>query len=390
MNPNAGRHLVALLLMVILLFIGFVSWFIIALTTSSALLGISTLIFFILLIIGVILWSLKRVKIKYLLFALLGISLSYAAIFVGYEVHRSYIANIPTINDGEVDLREYQPFREGAKVVLLNEESFLTLTIQDSLPRIDGATALYPLYSAFVQATYPQKEYNLYDSEVKGGTTPEAFRRLIEGEVDIIFCAAPSKKQIEEAKEMSKIFNLTPIGREAFVFFVNKENLVRDITSDQIRQIYSGKITNWSDVGGKNESVKAFQRPEGSGSQSMLERIMGDTPLMKPLQNDRIGGMGGIIDRTAQYKNFSNAIGYTFLFFATGMVKNEQIALLKVDGVYPDRNTIANNSYPFVGDFYAISTDTKNENVTRFIEWILSPQGQCLVEKTGYTPINKE
>lgn len=390
MNPNAGRHLVALLLMVILLFIGFVSWFIIALTTSSALLGISTLIFFILLIIGVILWSLKRVKIKYLLFALLGISLSYAAIFVGYEVHRSYIANIPTINDGEVDLREYQPFGEGTKVALLNEESLLTLTIQDSLPRIDGATALYPLYSAFVQATYPQKEYNLYDSEVKGGTTPEAFRRLIEGEVDIIFCAAPSKKQIEEAKEMGKTFNLTPIGREAFVFFVNKENPVRDITSDQIRQIYSGKITNWSDVGGKNESVKAFQRPEGSGSQSMLERIMGDTPLMKPLQNDRVGGMGGIIDRTAQYKNFSNAIGYTFLFFATGMVKNEQIALLKVDGVYPDRNTIANNSYPFVGDFYAISTDTKNENVTRFIEWILSPQGQYLVGKTGYTPINKE
>lgn len=389
MNPNAGRHLVALLLMVILLFIGFVSWFIIALTTSSALLGISTLIFFILLIIGVILWSLKRVKIKYLLFALLGISLSYAAIFVGYEVHRSYIANIPTINDGEVDLREYQPFREGTKVVLLDEESLLTLTSQDSLPRIDGATALYPLYSAFVQATYPQKEYNLYNSEVKGGTTPEAFRRLIEGEVDIIFCAAPSKKQIEEAKEMGKTFNLTPIGREAFVFFVNKENPVRDITSDQIRQIYSGKITNWSDVGGKNESVKAFQRPEGSGSQSMLERIMGDTPLMKPLQNDRVGGMGGIIDRTAQYKNFSNAIGYTFLFFATGMVKNEQIALLKVDGVYPDRNTIANNSYPFVGDFYAISTDTKNENVTRFIEWILSPQGQYLVEKTGYTPYIK-
>lgn len=389
MNPNAGRYLVALLLIIILLFIGFVSWFIIALTTSSALLVISTLVFFILLIIGVILWSLKRVKIKYLLFALLGITLSYTAIFAGYEVHRSYIANIPTINDGEVDLREYQPFRQGTKVVLLNEESLLTLTIQDSLPRIDGATALYPLYSAFVQATYPQKEYNLYDSEVKGGTTPEAFRRLIEGEVDIIFCAAPSKKQIEEAKEMGKIFNLTPIGREAFVFFVNKENPVRDITSDQIRQIYSGKITNWSDVGGKNEAVKAFQRPEGSGSQSMLERIMGNTSLMEPLQNDRVGGMGRIIDRTAQYKNFSNAIGYTFLFFATGMVKNEQIALLKVDGVYPDRNTIANNTYPFVGDFYAITTNTKNENVTRFIEWILSPQGQYLVEKTGYTPYIK-
>ncbi|PXV69145.1 phosphate transport system substrate-binding protein [Dysgonomonas alginatilytica] len=390
MKSKIWRVVIVVLLSIILSIAVSFAMLLMVFTGTSPFIVVSTFIFLGVLIIWLMVWGVNKLKTRILLYVLLGIILGYVTTIGCFRLRESYIADIPTIGDGEVGLQEYQPFREDSKAVYLNEESFLALTTQDSLPRIDGATALYPLYSAFVQATYPQKEYNLYDSEVRGGTTPEAFRRLIEGEVDIIFCAAPSKKQIEEAKEMGKTFNLTPIGREAFVFFVNKENPVRDITSDQIRQIYSGKITNWRDVGGKNEVVKAFQRPEGSGSQSMLERIMGNTSLMEPLQNDRVGGMGRIIDRTAQYKNFSNAIGYTFLFFATGMVKNEQIALLKVDGVYPDRNTIANNTYPFVGDFYAITTDTKNENVTRFIEWILSPQGQYLVEKTGYTPINNK
>lgn len=385
MNNNIGRYFFGVLLIIILLFVGAWSMIILAFVGAYGFLSISTLIFFILLIIWVIVWSTHKVKSKQLFYTLLGIILCYAAIFGGCEVYRSYIASIPTIGDGEVNLREYQPFGIGTKAILLDEES--TLKFEDSLPRIDGATALYPLYSAFVQATYPQKEYDLFDSEVSGGTTPEAFSRLINDEVDIIFCAAPSKMQIEMAKEKGKTFNLTPIGREAFVFFVNQDNLVRGITSDQIRAIYSGKIINWQEVGGKNDKIKAFQRPAGSGSQTMLEHIMGDTPLIEPLRDDVVGGMGAIIDRTAQYKNFSNAVGYTFLYFATGMVKNNEIALLKIDGVYPDRSTIADNTYPFVSNFYAITTDTENENVTKFIEWILSPQGQYLVEKTGYTPV---
>lgn len=385
MKSNIARYLFGLLLIIILLFVGFWSMFIVVLTTASGSLPISTFVFFLLLILWVIVWSINKVKTKHLMYTLLGIILCYAAVFGGYQARVSYIASIPTLNEGEVDLRDYQPFMKDSKIAELGAESTLKLT--DSLPRMDGATALYPLYSAFVQATYPEKEYNLYRSEVSGGTTPEAFRRLLEGEVDVIFCAAPSKKQVEAAKEKGKTFHLTPIGREAFVFFVNQKNPIRDVTSDQIRDIYSGRITNWREVGGNNDGIRAFQRPEGSGSQTMLQRIMGDTPLMEAPQNDRVVGMGGIIERTAAYKNFNNAIGYTFLYFATGMVKNSEIALLKIDGVYPDRSTIVNNTYPFVGDFYAITTDTKNENIAKFIEWILSPQGQELVEKTGYTPI---
>lgn len=70
-------------------------------------------------------------------------------------------------------------------------------------------------------------------------------------------------------------------------------------------------------------------------------------------------------------------------------VRNNQIKLIKVNGVYPDKNTIENNTYPFTDDFYAITTGANNKNVTNFVNWILSEQGQYLIEKTGYTPINK-
>ena len=110
--------------------------------------------------------------------------------------------------------------------------------------------------------------------------------------------------------------------------------------------------------------------------------------LMIPPKEDVVQSMGGIISETASYRNYKNAIGYSFLFFATEMVKNKQIKLLSIDGVFPDRDTIKSKKYPLGTEFYAITAGSKNPNVEKFIEWILSPQGQYLVEKTGYIPVN--
>ncbi len=303
---------------------------------------------------------------------------------VAYRKYDNYIRNIPVLEDQEVDLRKYEPFAENTKAVRLDEPSTLQLT--GELPIIDGATALYPLYAAFVQATYPEEEFLAKKEIVNGETTPIAYTWLLNENVDLIFCARPSQKQIRKAKNEGKQFMMNAIGREAFVFFVNKNNPVEELTIEQIKGIYSGKITNWKEVGGKNDEIKAYQRPENSGSQTMLEYIMEDTPIMPPLETIA-AGMGDIINYTANYKNYKNAIGYSFLFFATEMVKNNEIKLLKINGISPSSQTIRSGEYPFTDDFYAIRTDTLNENVEKLIEWILSPQGQYLVEKTGYIPI---
>ena len=131
-----------------------------------------------------------------------------------------------------------------------------------------------------------------------------------------------------------------------------------------------------------------YQRPKDSGSQTIMENIiMGNTPIMEPLKENVVGGMGGIVERVSDYRNYINAIGYSFLFFTTEMVKNDEIKLLSIDGIMPSRETIQSNKYPFSGPFYAITTGNETENTKRFIEWILSEEGQYLVESTGYIPI---
>ncbi len=311
---------------------------------------------------------------------------SLAALTVGgYEIKEAYVNSIPTVSEQDFVLDEYQPYRENTKAAKLDESS--TLKLEGDLPKMDGATALYPLYAAFAQAVYPKKQYNQFDSEVMASTTPEAYKNLMDGSVDIIFAAGPSEQQLEEAKSKGVELKLTPIGREAFVFFVNASNPVKGLSMEQIQSIYEGKITNWQEVGGQNENIRAFQRPENSGSQTMLEKIMVNKKIMTPPKDDVVGGMGGIIDRTANYKNYDNAIGYSFLFFATEMVNNGNIRLLEVNGIKPEKRAIVSKEYPFAAEFYAVTAGSKNPNVPRLIEWILSEQGQSLVEKTGYTPV---
>lgn len=79
---------------------------------------------------------------------------------------------------------------------------------------------------------------------------------------------------------------------------------------------------------------------------------------MEALTQDVESGMGDVFNEVAEYKNHKNAIGYTFRFFSTEMVKNEKIRLLEGDGVYPDKESIRSGTYPITAEFYAITAGT--------------------------------
>lgn len=308
----------------------------------------------------------------------------------GYITNQLYIDNLDRVS-AEVNLKQYQPNIPGTKAVTLEKEASLQLPDEDLLI-LDGATALYPLYAAFAQATFPEKEYRIDGNTVMSTKTDQAYNNLISGAADIIFVAGPSAAQLQYAeaagKPMHKSMKLTPIGREAFVFFVHTKNSIKGLSSDQIRDIYSGKVTNWKDVGGKNDEIRAFQRPAESGSQTAAEKFMGTQAMMEAPSENIASGMGGVISEVAEYKNYRNAIGYTFRYYSTEMVNNKDIRLLEVDGVYPDKETIRSGEYPITAEFYAVTAGTDNPHAQAFIDWILSEEGQELVEKTGYVPIN--
>lgn len=286
----------------------------------------------------------------------------------------------------QIDLALYEPFREGTLAVALDEPSTLQFT-EENRPRMDGATAFYPVYAAFARATYPagQYLYNDWEGPVVCNRTEEAYVRLVIGEADVIFAFGPSDEQLAYAAANDVELNLIPIGYEAFVFFVNDQNSIDNLSDAQVKQIYSGAVTNWSALGGQNEEILAYQRNKNSGSQTALEQIMGNTPIMTAPTERVSGFMGGMISEVSNYYNHGGAIGYTFRFYSTHMVGDPNIKLLSINGVAPTRENIENGSYLYTMPFFAVTAGAPSPDTQALIDWILSAQGQQLIEKTGYT-----
>lgn len=295
-----------------------------------------------------------------------------------------YNKSITVNTSPNINVYEYLPFDEDSKIVKTDSK---TLKLTENLPRIDGAAALFPVYSAFVNAVYPNTT-KLHDGIFEYNNTPDGYRLLAEKETDIFIGVYPSDEQRAYAEENQTTFEYTPIGTEAFVFFVHKDNPITNLTTEQIKDIYSGKITNWKDVGGKNEKIAAFQRNEGSGSQSMLKRFMGDTPIADApteMVNDL---MAGIIEQVADYKSKTNSIGFSFRYYVEGIIKNPDIKMISIDGAAPTSENIRNGSYPILTPIYAVTyKENQNGNVDKLLEWILSDEGQYIINETGYVGI---
>lgn len=309
----------------------------------------------------------------------------------------------------EHELFDMAPFKENNGLAKLSHPASLQFTELEEMPRLDGATAAYPVYASFVQAVYTglgdyydankedasKEDYlafvasEMYPySIVKNSKTSEAYERLIRGDTDIIFVAEPSRQHFEAIQAKGDEFVLTPVANEAFVFFANVKNPVEQLTVQQIQDIYSGKITNWREVSGPNRSIVPYQRPENSGSQTiMLSKVMQGVPMMEPTTKTMASAMGGILREVADYKNAINAIGYSFLYYSSSMVSTNQIKYIAVNGVLPSAETIRSGQYPFTVPVYAVTLKSnENPNVSKFIDWILSSEGQSLIEQTGYIP----
>lgn len=305
-------------------------------------------------------------------------------VIIGFILFNMSIYNLVTIKyinnydenhrEKSINLKEYLPFEESSKIV----HKTSNIKITEDIPLIDGATALYPVYSSFVNALYSKetvkfdgKDFDKTSSIQKTGTT-NAFKRVIDGEVDIIFCAEPSKKQLEYAASKNVELELIPIGKEAFVFIVNKNNPINDLTVDQIKQIYTGKINNWKDLGGEYTPIIALQRAEGSGSQTAMLSFMNGEEMKRISQT--------ILGRS---------IGYSFRYYVESIVKDGKLKMISINGVTPNIENIQNNTYPIVDNFYMIyRKDNTNKNIKTIENYILSQEGQDIIKEIGYVPIN--
>ena len=283
-----------------------------------------------------------------------------------------------------VDVGRYLPFEADSDRARVDS----SLKLTEDLPVLDGAAALVPVYASIIDSVYPEgcvtyeggafSDDNYYGENFAPGSkmqyknTVRGYKAIVDGDTDVFFSAAPSEEQKAYAEEQGVELVFTPVGKEAFVFFVNGNNPVDTLTAAQIRGIYGGEYTNWKQVGGADRPINPVTRMEGSGSQSAMNAFMGDTPYA---QKSPLAMFGG-------------SIGYSFRYYFEDMVGNSEVKMLSLNGVYPDAENIRTGKYPVVAQFYAVyRADNPNPNVKKLVDWILSDEGQQLIEKSGYVGV---
>ena len=300
-------------------------------------------------------------------------------------------------------------------------------SITQNYPRVDSSTSARPLndlivchfyklscqwewhleskserYVQFLGYSQMDKDYFIVHETllplVVDTGTHNAYMNLINREKDFILVARlPSTDELMEAKAMGITLDARPVALDAFVILAHADNPVDAITLSQIRGIYSGQITNWNQIGGLDLPIHAYQREENSGSQELLKAlIMGDIPTINAPEmiaytmGGPFNAIQGLDDPTFGGPGDPNGIAYSvyyYTWFIMGPLQD--VKILAVEGVRPTSKTIANQTYPLLAPVYVVIRDGEPADSTSVLlrDWLLTPEGQRVVEESGYIPI---
>lgn len=261
---------------------------------------------------------------------------------------------------------------------------------REDFPRLDGSTATVPLGQAVAAVLLGESRESVSDL-IQFNKTSRAYYNLVDGIADLLIVAEGGEDSYAYRDQNGKTWRMEPIAAETLVFFVNQDNPVDGLTLDQVRDIYTGKITNWKDVGGADTPIQAYQRPKGGGSQAIMDKeIMGDLEMMEPANTDYVvSSMEGIIQAVRGWDDRPDALGYTVYYYASDMGMTEGLKLLSIDGVEPNDDTIRSGEYPIHTAYYAVmDADTPADSPTGILfDWLLGQDGQDLIAHEGYVSV---
>ncbi len=258
-----------------------------------------------------------------------------------------------------------------------------------NFPRLDGSTSTVPLGRAIASRLLGETPDQVSDL-LHFSRTTESFRKLMQGDCDLLISAEPAAGIWEEKEAAGFEWEMEPFGIDGLVFLVNRDNPVDSLTIDQIRGIYTGEITNWSQVGGEDLDIVPFQRNAEAGSQTaMLKLVMKDTPMMTPPSTCLIDSMFGLIEAVSSFDGSSAAIGYSVFYYANDMKMADGLKILKVEGVEPTDETLRSREYPLLLNYYVLIKAglPGDDPAKQLFQWILSEEGQQLVAGQGYVSV---
>ena len=283
-----------------------------------------------------------------------------------------------------VSTGEINPKNE--EIVFLNQ-GFLDYTFTpEDLLKIDASLATQPFtdYLSGKLLGLP-KVTNIcnYSNTIPG------YEALIAGEKDLILVTEPSKEMLEKAEGTGVELEITPFSKEGFVFLVNSENGINNLSIEQVKDIYRGKIKNWSKLGGENLEIKAYQRNANSGSQTIMESFFMKDEIMAAPVERKIQTMLNLMSVIAEYdENINGGIGYSVYYYAKEMYGSDNVRLIKINDIEPTSDTIRDNSYPLIVNYYIVTRKDDNSFKTKALkEFILSEEGQKYVNESGLVSV---
>ncbi|MEL7646167.1 MAG: phosphate ABC transporter substrate-binding protein [Anaerolineaceae bacterium] len=244
----------------------------------------------------------------------------------------------------------------------------------DTTLSITGSTTVQPLAEKLAESFMSASPDVQID--VQGGGSSVGVKAAGEGTSDIGMAS-----RVVKDEELTQFPNLRVhvIARDGIAVVVHPDNPVNDLSLDQIRDIFSGKIVNWNEVGGPDAAITVAAREEGSGTRdAFMELVMGKDALI--LDNAVLQSSNGAI-RTV-VATTPNAIA----FLSFGYL-DESTKALSIGGAAATEENASSGDYPVVRPLNLLTNGEPEGLVKSFLDFVLSAEGQALVREEGYIPV---
>lgn len=243
-----------------------------------------------------------------------------------------------------------------------------------------GSTSVQPL-SEELAAAFMDANPGI-TVEVQGGGSGQGIKSIVEKIADI---GALSREVKEEEK--SSVANITVIAKDGVAVVVNPETTVDNLTIEQIKKIYTGEITNWSEVGGEDAPIVVVSREEGSGTRGafteitkIVEKNEAGEEVDNTTKDALVQGSTGAVMQTVA--TTPNTIGYVSLGSLSDSVK-----ALKVEGVEASMETVLSGEYKISRPFNYVTGSEVSEAAQMYLDFVMSSEGQAIVEDNGFIPV---
>lgn len=261
---------------------------------------------------------------------------------------------------------------------------------KNELPKLDAVGISQSLMTAVIKDF--TQDNNISEKELNYSSSEEGFNKLLNGDIDVLFSTYPTEEMISLAETQEINLSITPIAKDGLVFFVNSANPVDSLKVSDIQKIYTGDVKKWSEVGGDDLNIKAFQYPDNSSTQEeMTSNVMKKLKIIDApkdvFYNKKFGDINDLI---GLYDNTKEALGYTYyyeakLLYDVANEKEDAVKILKVNNVEPNYDTIKIEEYPIIVNYYMIKNENNDaENVNIFTNAVLSDRGKSAIKGAGY------